>query len=42
MLLQGLTAGMVGQGPALWLVSAVVGACFLWLWLTMLHEVERQ
>lgn len=41
MLLQGLTAGMMGQGPALWLVSAVVGAGFLWLWLTMLHETER-
>lgn len=40
MLLQGLTAGMVGQGPALWLISAVVGASFLWLWLTMLHETE--
>jgi hypothetical protein len=41
MLLQGLTAGMMGQGPALWLVSAVVGASFLWLWFTMLHETER-
>jgi hypothetical protein len=42
MLLQGLTAGMMGQGPALWLVSAVVGAGFLWLWFTMLHETERR
>lgn len=41
MLLQGLTAGMIGAGPSLWLVSAVVGLGFLWLWLTMLHEVER-
>ena len=42
MLLQGLTAGMIGQGPALWLVSGLVGVAFLWLWLTMLHEVERR
>jgi hypothetical protein len=41
MLLQGLVAGMIGPGPGLWLVTAVVGAGFLWLWLTMLHEVER-
>lgn len=41
MLLQGLVAGMVGPGPGLWLVSAVVGLGFLWLWLTMLHEAER-
>jgi hypothetical protein len=41
MLLQGLVAGMIGPGPALWLVTSVVGLGFLWLWLTMLHEVER-
>jgi hypothetical protein len=41
MLLQGLVAGMIGPGPALWLVTSVVGLAFLWLWLTMLHEVER-
>lgn len=41
MLLQGLVAGMIGPGPALWLVTTVVGLAFLWLWLTMLHEAER-
>ncbi len=42
MLLQGLVAGMIGPGPALWLVSAVIGASFLWLWLTMLFEVQAR
>ncbi len=42
MLLQGLVAGMIGPGPALLLVSAVVGVSFLWLWLTMLHEMEAR
>jgi hypothetical protein len=41
MLLQGLVAGMIGPGPALWLVSSLTGVAFLWLWLTMLHEAER-
>lgn len=41
MLLQGMVAGMIGPSPALWLVSGGVGAAFLWLWLTMLHEVSR-
>jgi hypothetical protein len=41
MLLQGLVAGMIGPGPGLWLVITLVGAAFLWLWLTMLHEAER-
>jgi hypothetical protein len=41
LLLQGLVAGMVGPGPGLWVVSALVGLGFLWLWLTMLHEAER-
>ena len=41
MLLQGLVAGMIGPGPALWLVSTIAGVAFLWLWLTMLHEAER-
>ena len=40
MLLQGLVAGMIGPGPALNLASVGIGAAFLWLWLTMLHEVE--
>ncbi len=42
MLLQGLVAGMIGTGPALWVVSAGVGLGFLWLWLVMLHEVETR
>lgn len=40
MLLQGLVSGMIGAGPALWLVSGGVAFGFLWLWLCMLHEVE--
>lgn len=42
MLLQGLVAGMIGAGPALLLISALAGLGFLWLWLTMLHEVEAR
>jgi hypothetical protein len=42
MLLQGLVAGMIGNGPALWLVSSGVGIGFLCLWLIMLHEVEAR
>ena len=41
MLLQGLVVGMIGPGPALWLVNTGVGLAFLWLWLTMQHEAER-
>lgn len=41
MLLQGLVAGMIGPGPALWAVSGVAGVAFLWLWLTMLSEAEK-
>lgn len=41
LLLQGLVAGLIGPGPALWAVWAVVGVAFLWLWLTMLHEVQH-
>lgn len=41
MLLQGLVAGMIGTGPGYWLVTAGLGLAFLWLWLTMLREVER-
>lgn len=41
LLLQGLVAGLIGPGPALWVISAGIGLAFLWLWLTMLHEAER-
>jgi hypothetical protein len=41
MLLQGLVAGMIGPGPGLWLIVVIVGLAFFWLWLTMLHEVEK-
>lgn len=41
MLLQGLVSGMIGPGPALSAVTLVVGAAFLWLWATLLHEAER-
>ncbi|MFZ1470871.1 MAG: YIP1 family protein [Paracoccaceae bacterium] len=41
MLLQGLVAGMIGPGPAQMATSALVGGAFLWLWLTMLDEVEK-
>lgn len=41
MLLQGLVAGMIGPGSALSAVTLVVGAAFLWLWATLLHEAER-
>lgn len=41
MLLQGLVSGMIGPGPALTLVTLAVGAAFLWLWATLLHEAER-
>lgn len=40
MLLQGLVSGMIGAGPALTLVSLLIGAAFLWLWATLLHEAE--
>ena len=41
LLLQGLVSGMIGPGPALTLVTLLVGAAFLWLWATLLHEAER-
>ena len=41
MLLQGLVSGMIGPGPALTLVTLLVGAAFLWLWATLLHEAEH-
>jgi hypothetical protein len=42
LLLQGLVSGMIGPGPALTTVSLLVGAAFVWLWLTLLHEAERR
>jgi hypothetical protein len=41
MLLQGLVSGMIGTGPALTAVTALIGAGFFWLWFTLLHEAER-
>lgn len=41
MLLQGLVGGMIGPGPGLSLVSAIIGGGFAWLWFSMLHEAER-
>jgi hypothetical protein len=41
MLLQGLVAGMIGQGPELTLVSVVVGLAFLVYWFVNLKEAER-
>jgi hypothetical protein len=39
-LLQGLVAGMIGAGPQLTLVQTVVGAGFLWIWISMVWEAE--
>jgi len=41
MLLQGLTAGMIGPGPQANLVAVLVGLGFLWIWISMLREAER-
>ena len=41
MLLQGLTAGFMGQGQQTLLLGVLIGTGFLYLWLSMLHEVER-
>lgn len=41
MLLQGLVSGMIGPGPGLTAVTALIGAGFFWLWFTLLHEAER-
>ena len=40
-LLQGLTAGFVGQSPALYLVQSFVTIGFIWIWMSMLVEVEQ-
>lgn len=41
MLLQGLVAGMIGPGPQLSLVQALVGLGFVWIWISMLRVAER-
>ncbi len=41
MLLQGLTAGFIGTSPVLMLVQFIVLIGFLWMWLSMLIQVER-
>ncbi len=41
MLLQGLTAGFIGPSAALYLVQGVVLTGFLWMWVSMLVEVEQ-
>ncbi len=40
MLLQGLTAGMIGPGLQANLVAALVGLAFLWIWISMLRQAE--
>lgn len=41
MLLQGLTAGFIGPGPALYLVQGIVLAGFIWIWISMLYQAEH-
>jgi hypothetical protein len=41
MLVQGLIAGLVGQGPVATATGLAVAAAFLFLWLSALHEAER-
>lgn len=41
MLLQGMVAGFIGPGPQLHLLAAVVAVAFIWIWVSMLIEVER-
>lgn len=41
-LLQGLVAGFLGGGPANTLVGVLVLIAFLYLWISMLVEAERQ
>jgi len=41
MLLHGLAQGLVGAGPALTILGAIVGLGFLFLWINALIEAER-
>ena len=41
LLLRGLTAGMVGPGPALTAIDLIAAAVFLWFWLSGLFVSER-
>lgn len=41
MLLQGLTAGFLGQGPQATALNIAIGLAFLTLWVFMLREAER-
>ncbi|MEF3047710.1 YIP1 family protein [Pseudotabrizicola sp. L79] len=41
MLLQGLVAGMIGQGAAYGATTLLVGVAFFYLWLSMLYETEH-
>ena len=41
-LLNGLVAGFIGEGPAATLVGLLVLAGFLYLWISMLIEAEKQ
>lgn len=41
MLLQGLTAGFLGQGPQATALGALIGFAFLILWFAMLRESEK-
>ncbi|MBP9950526.1 MAG: YIP1 family protein [Cypionkella sp.] len=42
MLLRGLVAGMIGPGVQANLIGSIVAAGFLWIWISMLHEVEHK
>jgi hypothetical protein len=42
MLLQGLVAGMIGQGAQLLLVQVLVALGFVWIWMSMIIVAERR
>jgi hypothetical protein len=42
MLLQGLVAGMIGQGTQLLLVQGLVALGFVWIWMSMIFVAERR